>query len=48
MLRKGRNSQALLIIRRFFGDDDKLFEVSVSYYPPEEVQYKSRIMVSQL
>lgn len=48
VLRKGRNSQALLIIRRFFGDDDKLFEVSVSYYPPEEVQYKSRIMVSQL
>lgn len=47
VLRKGRNSQALLIIRRFYGEDDKLFEVSVSYYQPEEVQYKSRIMVNQ-
>ncbi|WP_113910560.1 GntR family transcriptional regulator [Roseovarius dicentrarchi] len=42
-----RNSQALLIIRRFHGMDDELFEVSVSYYPPAEVQYKTRIKINQ-
>ena len=47
VLRKRRNSQALLIIRRFYGEDDRLFEVSVSYYPPEEVQYKTRITANQ-
>lgn len=45
ILRKKQNSQALLIIRRFYGEDESLFEVSVSYYPPEEVQYKTRITI---
>lgn len=36
---------ALLVIRRFYNSANKLLEVSVSYYPPYEFQYSTRIVL---
>lgn len=47
ILKYDARDPALLIIRRFYSVQDRLIEVSVSYYPPYEFQYSSRINLQQ-